>query len=177
LLQFPEPENLNEWVYNVLWFLTAPFLSFYFLQILTEPAKKRSIIWLTAIVSLFFMVNFSADWISGEPEKLYSISASATCLCITIWCFLYYHKVLTNVSAGNILQNFDFWLVSGFLLTFLGGLFIVFTYLPLSIFVYQNSTFDGRNLLTIVWSVFNILLFLSAVVTLIVSIWINSRGR
>lgn len=143
----------NNWLYNIFYLITICVLSYYFYKILNTRRKKVAVILLlmcnlvTFIVSDIIVNNFFKEF----NDKIYAICF----ICIVIYALLYFDQLLRNVTEQNILYQFDFWLVSGYLIYFLGSFIIILFYRSVDI----N---DSGN----VWALQNIILFLSSVITL-----------
>lgn len=164
----------NNWVYNLL-FLLPDTLLFYFFYLTLGPARKRTVVTLLALLNVsVFTVN---DFVLNQFNEFNSFCNSCFSLSIVICVLMYFHQVLTNISEKDILLDFDFWLIAGYLLYFLGSFFIVVTYDYLASRIQQHATFEQQTQLGNVWGVGNILLFLSASLTLIGNLWTQRRER
>ena len=148
------PANIeNNWLYNIFYLITICVLSYYFYKILNNRIKKYIIIFLLFVNVIFFVI---IDIISGMFYQGFNEHVYAICfISIVVYCLLYFDQLLRNVSENNILYQFDFWLVSGYLIYFLGCFIIIL--------FYRSVAIDQRG---IIWSLQNIILFLSAAVTL-----------
>lgn len=156
-------EQVNRVLYNLFFFITICTLSYYFNKVFITRLKKN----ITIIIFLLHLVIFAHT--SLVSHKLYEINNSVyaiTYLSIIIYALTYFDQLLRNVSEMNILHNLEFWLASGYLLYFLSCFFIIL--------FYGNAEVDQRGIL---WSIQNIILFLSAVLTISGSIWINYQQR
>ena len=143
----------NNWLYNIFYFITICVLSYYFYQILNNKIKKYIVIFLLVINVILFIFY---DLVLGLFYHGFNEHAYAICfISIVVYALLYFDQLLRNVSEQNILYEFNFWLVSGYLLYFLGCFIIILFYKSVSV--------DDRGS---IWSLQNIILFLSSVVTL-----------
>jgi hypothetical protein len=155
----------NNWLYNIFYLITICILSYYFYKILNNKIKKYVIIFLLVInvilfvfydiiSGLFYYVFY--DIISGLFYHGFNEYVYAICfISIVVYALLYFDQLLRNVNEHNILYEFNFWLVSGYLLYFLGCFIIIL--------FYRSVNVDERGS---IWSLQNIILFLSSVVTL-----------
>lgn len=162
-------ESNNNWAYNILYFLTIFFLSFYMYR--TFITIKSKIITL----SLLFIniINFFLNDLLFKQKLFDSFVSSISVLSLIILIFLYFQQLLRNVNEENILLDFDFWLLSGYLFYFLGSFFIILSWSHLSSRVVNELTAEQKEQFSILWGVHNILLFLSALITLIGNVWIT----
>lgn len=154
----------NNWLYNLFFFVTIIVLSYYFFNLIDSRNKKTAILVILLVnVGLFIW----HDIISQKFYDNYNHYVVAVCfLSIIIYSFLYFHQLVTNVGHRNILIDFDFWLVSGYLLYFLGAFF--------AILFYKNASIEQRAIL---WGLQNIVLFLSALITLSGNLWISHKKK
>jgi hypothetical protein len=166
-------QNNNNWVYNLFYFLTIFFLTFYMYQnFITARSKIISLALL-----LVNVINYFLNDLIFKQQLFNSFATSVSFLSLILLIFLYYQQVLRNVTELNILLDFDFWLISGYLLYFLGSFFIIIFWSELSSQVVLKATKVQQDQFNLLWSVHNILLFLSAIIALISSIWIRSYQK
>ena len=120
------------------------------------------------IVTCLFFVNLllfiQYNIFLSQLYEINTLVYSVTFLSMVIYALFYFEQVLSTVSELNILKQFDFWLISGQLLYFLSAFFIIVFYV--------NIEISQRALL---WSLQNVILFLSAGLTLSGSLWIASQ--
>jgi hypothetical protein len=148
------PETvLNNWLYNVLYFITICVLSLYFYRVLDTTIKKNIVMFLCiGNVVLFIIYNvLLGRFFSDYNQHVYSINF----LSIVIYALFYFDQLLRNVSEINILHRFSFWLISGYLLYFLGCFSIILFYTTIP--VLQRGY---------MWSLQNIILFVSSLIIL-----------
>ena len=142
----------NNWVYNILYFITICILSYYFYHVLNNKIKKNIVIFLFIVNLILFMVfDIVLHRFYVFNEYVYAICF----LSIVVYSLFYFDQLLRNVTELNILFQFDFWLISGYLLYFLGCFFIILYYLTIPV------TERGPT-----WALQNIILLLSSVITL-----------
>ena len=152
---------LNRIIYNIYFFITISVFSYYFKSLVSTKTKK-DIVNLLFIINLILFINICI--ISHQLFEINNYFYAINYLTIVIYSLLYFHDVLKNVNEIKLLHQFDFWLVSGYLLYFLSCFFIIF--------FYENIDISLRATL---WSLQNIILFLSSVITISASIWIYQK--
>ena len=123
---------------------------------------KRYIIVGLLILNGAMFVKLSV--VSHQMVEINNYSYAITYGTIVVYALLFFDQVLRNVSELNILHQFDFWLASGYLMYFLGSFFIIL--------FYDNVEVKYRSIL---WSVKNIILLFSSLLTLAGTLWINYR--
>ncbi len=177
VLSFPRHDlrRYNEWVYNLLFFFTGLSLAYYFLKTFTDPRRKKQVYWMTLVVSLAYAASYIQDLPSPKPAAFYSYAIAGSFLSVVICCLFYFHQLLTSYREQTPLRNPDFWLVSGFFLCYFGNFFIVLSFRYFSFIAGDNPTQQQRDMFTVLWSAHNLLLFGSAMLTLIFTLWINYR--
>ena len=156
-------DMVNILTYNVFFFITVCFFSWYFKSVLVSKPKK-------IVINIIFLINLAVFInISLVSHQLFGINNyvyAITYLSIVVYALLYFDHVLRNVNELNLLHQFDFWLVSGYLLYFLSCFFIIL--------FYDNIEINQRAML---WSLQNIILFISSVFTLSGSLWIRYQKK
>lgn len=151
--------GLNNMIYNLFFFTTISVVSYYFRSLSFDKPKNIIISSLFFInVILFIKSNFIDQQFFQYNTGVYAI----TFLSIVIYALFYFDHVIRNVNELNLLHQFDFWLISGYLFYFLSSFFIIL--------FYHNMNVAERGIL---WSLQNIILFLSSVLTLTGSLWIH----
>lgn len=155
--------SVNRLIYNAFFFITICVFSFYFKSLLSNKTKKY-------IVNILFLLNLIIFIISSIiSQQFFDINNyvyAAIYLSIVIYALLYFDEVFRNVNESNLLHQFDFWLVSGYLLYFLSCFFIIL--------FYDNVEINQRAAL---WSLQNIILFFSSLFTIFGSVWIHYQKK
>jgi hypothetical protein len=123
---------------------------------------KRYVIVGLFILNLAMFVKLSV--VSHQMLEINNYTYAITYGTIVIYVLLFFDQVLRNVSELNILHQFDFWLASGYLMFFLSCFFIIL--------FYDNVEVKDKSIL---WSVQNIILLFSCLLTLSGALWINYR--
>lgn len=152
---------LNRILYNLYFFITISVFSYYFRSLLSTKTKKN-IVNILFIINLILFINICL--VSHQLFEINNYFYGITYLTIIVYALLYFHDVLKNVNEIKLLHQFDFWLVSGYLLYFLSCFFIIF--------FYENVDISLRATL---WSLQNSILFLSSLLTMCASIWIYQK--
>ncbi|MEO6914570.1 MAG: hypothetical protein ABI151_02085 [Chitinophagaceae bacterium] len=159
----------NNWIYNLLILPAMLAIGYYFHQTFTGKISRHLSMALVAVNLIY----------SGLRNLTYtriiifdSVGYSLLSISVSMLCFAYFYQLLRNVNENKLWADFDFWIVSSMLLYFLGGFFIFLFYNIL-----DSNTYEERELLSILWSVHNVLLFLSSLIMLYGCIWINYRNR
>ena len=159
-LSYVKTRGDNNYLYNLFFFISICVFSYYFYNILTGRIKKYIVSFLF-VLNLFLFIEY--DIVLGQFHDTYNNYATATCyLSIVIYCLFYFNQLLRNVNEVNILHEFDFWLISGYLLYFLGAFFIIL--------IYKDKNESER---AIIWAFQNIILFTSAIIALTGNLWIK----
>ncbi len=155
---------LNNWSYNLLFILQILVLSWYYHFLITGYRKRlfivASIVLNTAMFVYFDIVQ--QTFFSMFNSIVYGISF----ISVVVYSLFYLHQLLADVKDENILLNFDFWLISGYLVYFLGS-FIIVIY-------YENADVMRRGNM---WAMQNIILTLCAIVSLLAGISIAHKKK
>jgi len=159
----------NNWLYNIHYFLSAVVMGYYFNNILVSKSKKKIVIVLFSLVAVNFIIT---DFILTKTY-FNSTSTAFLFLSMVIASLMYLHELLINMSEKNILLNFNLWLISGYIIYFLGGFFIILSYSYLT----DKLTYDQETILGDLWSVLNVLLFVTSIITLSSHLWITYRKK
>jgi hypothetical protein len=162
----------NRWVYNLVYLQSAIAICYYFHQLFSSDKKKFVIKCLIAVNVIYFLIN---NIVFGRLELFDSVGYAILSASVSIMGFFYFYDVLKNVRIRQF--DFNFYLVSAFLVYFLVSFAIFLTYHNLTNRILDTYTDEERKLLTMLWGVHNILLFLSAMTTLMGSVWIIYRNR
>lgn len=164
----------NIWAYDAVALLTTVCLGAYFYRLFQSPAKKRNVLLLIASSLLYFLLK---NTVFIQPRLFDSIGYSIVSASVAVYVFMYFHQLLKNVTEASILRDFNFWLASGYLIYFVGSFIIFLSYYYFTAKILQSYTKNERDLLTALWGVHNLLLFISALSLLVGSLWLNSRKK
>ena len=164
----------NIWMYETVALLTAVFISHHFYRALQSARKKKVVIALLGIYLIYAVVRqLTIEGVRMFDSFGYSIISAS----IAVYVFMYFHQVLQKVTKVSILKYLNFLLASGYLVYFVGCFIIFVTYYYFTALVIKTLTKEQSALLTNLWGLHNVLLFISAVSFLIGSLWINSRKK
>lgn len=160
---YTKEDSINKLIYNIFFFITICLISYYFKSILFNRMKRHIINFLLVInVMLFIRSDLVFHQLFEYNTEVYGI----TFLSIVIYALFYFDEVIRNVNELNLLHQFNFWLVSGYLLYFLSSFFII-------LFYYEVDIANRASL----WSLQNFILFLSSLNTIVGSLWINYQKK
>ena len=164
----------NIWMYDSVAFLTAIFISHHFYRLLQSPKKKKVVLVLFCV----YLVHTVMREITMEGERLFdSFGYAIVSASIAIYVFMYYHQILQKVTAQSILYDFNFWLASSYLVYFVGNFIIFASYYYFTTLIIKTLTKEQTSLMTTLWGLHNVLLFISAASFLTGSLWINFRKK
>lgn len=152
-----DPKDNNNWLYNIHYFLSAVVFGYYFKSIISGY-KRKLVIKISCLITLVVLV---ATIYFSHPD-FNSAGNAFFFLFVTFCTFVYYNQTFSSITEENILRDFDFWLVSGYLIYFLGSFFIIVTYKYLT----DNFSEEQTVILGDLWSIQNILLLISSGIAL-----------
>lgn len=166
----------NNFYYSLLYVVNSIGWGIYFYHLFNNRLKK-----FTAIgVGLLTILYFSLQNLILKPERNfdslgYVISSSG----IVILVFLYLHQVLSNVRGGSLSMNFDFWIICSQLIYNLGafGIFLTYNHFTTRYTSSSYNNFENQILLTSLWGLHNVLLFLASLLTWVGALWIVYREK
>ena len=165
----------NIQLYNLLCLLTSFSLGAYFYTVLHKRWKKILVLIFCAANGAYYVFNNVVEDGQAVFDSLAYVILSST---LVILIFMFMHEVMSNVKEEPLSMNFDFWFVASQLLYFMGGFVIFLTYGSMTWKVLSKDALsDYTNVLTWVWGVHNVLLFLSALITLGSIAWISYRRK
>lgn len=162
------------WLYNIHAFLTITFLGFYFRSLFLSRVKTNLATLLCLLIGLYLVVK---NIVLKDFQLFDSIGYSLVSAAIVFFVLMYFHQLLSNVTDQNIFRNFNFWLSSGYLVYFAGSFIIFLSYYYLTKKILDSYTPQERELLTTLWGVHNMLLFVSSFSLLIGSLWLTYRKK
>ena len=164
-----EDDKDNNWLYDIHYFISAIVFGYYFYNLLVNKTNKQIIIVLFSLVVFNFILS---DFILRH-SFFNSFSNSFLFLAVIIASLFYFHELLARLTEKNILLNFNLWVVSGYLVYFLGSFLIILSYSYFS----NKLTIADRVILGDLWAVQNVLLFLTSVLTLCSFLWIAFQTK
>ncbi len=154
---------LNNWSYNLLFLVNICVFSYYFGSLL-QSRKKKNVVVACCIINILLLVYFDVSGNLFTDFNGYAYGVSF--ITIVVYALFYFHQLLENVTEENLLLNFDFWLVCGYLFYFLGTFFIVIYYENVGLMQKAN-----------VWGIQNGILFICSIIMLLAYLRIDKKYR
>lgn len=164
----------NIWIYNLAALFAIVFIGIYFYHVFESRTKKNTVLTLVGLYTVYALIK---NVFLREISFFDSVGYSLVSAFIAVIVFMYFHQLLKRVSEHDILRQFNFWLASGYLIYFVGSFIIFVSYYYLTQKIINTYTKPERDLLTALWGVHNVLLFISAFSLLIGSLWLTYRKR
>jgi hypothetical protein len=141
----------NNFIYNFIYLLTNFIIGRYYYLTFEAPIKKKIVILACALSSFIFLYILVIKYNFSNIFNGYA--NGAIFLTIVIYCFLYFHQLLTSIKEGDLLHSFDFWICCSYLLYFLSAFFII---------IYYESTDEYKR--ANLWILQSVILFISSLV-------------
>jgi hypothetical protein len=162
--------------YDILCLLTSICFSIYFFYALKVIWKKIVSIALCATQIVYYILS---NVLFKNAPLFDSMGYVILSMGIVIMIFMFLHQTLGHITEESLSLNFDFWFTSSQLIYFLGSfiIFLTFNYLTRKIMPTENYSPENRILLTRLWGVHNVLLFLSSLLTTSSVVWIASHKK
>ena len=155
-------------------FLPVRGRGIYFYRLLQAPQKKKTVVLFTIFYLVYALIrNFTLTQVRLFDSMGYSIVSAS----IATYVFMYFHQLLKNVTGASILAEFNFWLASVYLIYFVGSFIIFVSYGYLTNKILSTYTKQETHLLTALWGLHNILLFISAISLLTGCLWLTYRKK
>lgn len=164
----------NTWIYNLLYLPAVVAICYYFHEIFYSRRSKAIVKFLIALNVIYFAGRII---LFGKLVILDSFGYSLLSISVSFLSFVYFYQLLRHVNELKVWANFDFWLISSYLLYFLGSFFIFSLYANLTYNILDTYTHEQRIQLSVLWGVHNVLLFLSSVITLVGSLWVAYHNK
>jgi len=164
----------NNWIYNLLYLPGVVAICYYFHETFYSRRNKAIVNFFITLNIIYFVVRMI---VFGKLVILDSFGYSLLSISVSFLSFVYFYQLLRHVNEFKVWANFDFWLISSYLLYFLGSFFIFLLYSNLTYNILDTYTYEQRSLLSVLWGVHNVLLFLSSVITLVGSLWVAYHNR
>lgn len=166
--------NYNIWIYDLTALLTCVCIGVYFYQ-LYQTRQKKLVVLLLALAYIGYTIFRN---LTIEGLRLFdSIGFSLASASVVIYVFMYFHQLLKNVSEISILKDFNFWLAAGYLIYYVGSFIIFVSFYYLTNKVMSSMSRSDTRLLTALWGLHNVLLFLGALSLLTGSLWVIYRKK
>ena len=165
----------NTFVYNYLLLpLSIILLPLYFQKIINN-SKKRNII--QALTYINLSVFIGRLFLSKQNIFFDSIGFALLGLTVVICCYLFFNQKINEISEQPIYEDFDFWVVCSFFISYSGSFLIFLTYYYLTNRIYLNEKMDDSILITFLWGIPNILSLASSLFTLTGFLWVRYHRK
>ncbi|MDE3213132.1 MAG: hypothetical protein KGM98_07850 [Bacteroidota bacterium] len=149
------------------------FFAGYFMDIFLKQYRK--VVWILFTLNGLLFV-FKIAFIPRQ-EVFDSIGFATLSISVLVFCFMYFRQLLNEVSEKPIFGNFNFWVVCSFFISYSGSFLVFLTYYYLTEKISTDYVDKTRHLLTVLWGIPNVLLFISGIFTLTGAIWTNYRRK
>ena len=163
-------------LYDFLFLLSSVCLTTFFYLLYSSLTKKIIAIVIGASEACYFVFH---DIINSPSPLFDSVAFVILSSGIMIMIFMYIHGLVANISDEPLLSTFDFWFVSGQIIYHLGSfiIFLTFNYLTKKILPAELYSHENRAVLTKLWGVHNVLLFLGSLLTTGGVAWISFHKK
>lgn len=163
----------NSLLYSYIYLLNSVGWSLFFFFTFKDPVRKA----ISLVPGLITLIYFIQKVVLSEFDRVFDSIGYVICSTgIVLLLFLYFQYLLANVKSERPSMNFNFWLSCSQLVYNLGAFAIFLTYNHFTLRILDDYTPEKRSILTSLWGVHNLLLFLSSIIILIALVWI-SRNR
>jgi hypothetical protein len=162
-------------IYNLLNLITVIFFGLYFCSIISSVKKRIAMGAMCLLIAIYFIkMN-----LFPSPESIFDSTGQVLLSAvILIMVFFFMAQLLQNVNEESLSMNFDFWFSSAQLTYYLATFFIFLTFRYLTKKVIDGDYLDqDRELLTKLWAVHNVILFLSSSIIAGSTLWIRYRSK
>jgi len=165
----------NSYLYSLLYVTTSVGFGFYFYALFESRVKK----WFALFPGLITLVYYVSKTIAGGEPLFPSIGFVISSTGIILLIFIYLNQLMTHVKEDSLSLNFDFWFICSQLVYHLGAfsIFLTYNHLTTKILPTEHYSAKNRELLTYLWGVHNVLLFLGSLLTWFGIVWIVYRRR
>jgi hypothetical protein len=148
-------------------------ISAYFYSIITIGRLRKMTI-LIFILNLLVFINYI---FSSKNNYFNSLGFALLSFSTVIYSFLFFRQKINDISEKPIYEFPDFWVACSYLISYSGSFLVFLTYYYLTQKLYLSYSKKQEHLLTLLWGIPNILLFLSSLFTLTGLIWIQYRRK
>lgn len=164
--------EVNTHFYNLLYLLTGVFMGAYFFFLLAAAWKKVLAVALVAGTLLHYVIYS----VIGTQPYFDSGGYALTSIGIVILLFIHLHQLLQNITEEPLSMNFGFWFSCVLLFYHLGAfaIFLSYNYFTRRLF-HHGHTDEIGYILTHLWIVHNVILFLSGIMAAYRILWISRR--
>lgn len=167
--------SINTYLYNFLYLFSSLCLGGYFYSFFKSKIKRGIAITFCATTILYYIVKS----IMLNEQLFDSVGYVISSFGIIVMIFMCLHQIMTHVSEESLSLNFDFWFISSQLIYHLGafGIFLTFNWLTQKILPSEYYVKENRIMMSNLWGVHNVLLFLGSLLTWSGLLWIAYRRR
>ncbi len=165
--------KINTHFYDAILLESILFLFLYFYSLL-KGIKRKKFVWILLGLNI---AGYTYQQVFADREFFNSLGYSLLYISVIGLIFLYFHQTFRQIGQMNHLHSFDFWVVSGFVTVFFGGIFIMLTYYSISHKTWPNYAFSDTKHLALLWRVYGSFHFISFLTTLYGTVWIISRRK
>jgi len=164
----------NNYIYSITYVITGLSLSYYFQDLYLLKWKRVVAVACGGVTLIYYLRSLQENDILFD-----SLGFVITSTGVVVLIFLYFHQIFTNVTEEQLFLNFDFWFICSQLIYHLGsfGVFLTFQRLTERVITEKNYELPFRNMLTYLWGIHNVLLFLGSLLTGGGLLWIAYHRR
>lgn len=171
-----EDSDQNTQWYSFIYLVTGIGWGLYFWSLLIHQSLKAiGIITIVVIICYFFIVNI----LLTPPVVFDSLGFVIGSTAIILMIFIYFYQLLASVKEEPLSLNFDFWICCSQFIYHLGafGIFLTYNHFTTRYISAPYNNSENQELLTYLWGVHNVLLFLASLLTWVGVLWIVYRRK
>lgn len=158
----------NIWLYDIVALGGIICFGRYFYLTLKTKIKKNISLFLV-IVNIAYAIY--RHFIVRDYQLFDSIEYVILSATVVFLSLFYIHDFFYKMDEKNVIKTPDFWLVSFYLIYFLGSFVIFLTFEYFTNKILESYTVTERNILTLLWGYHNVLLFFCAIASLTGILW------
>jgi len=164
----------NIGIYNVFLLFNLTIICYYFFKILIFRFKNIFIglVYLLGVVYIIIKNLVFKDYGLFDSIGFSSLSAITV-----LFSLFYYRQILKKIDDTVIYYTLDFWIISALFTYNLGAFLIFLSFYFLTDRIIDSYSDSERDLLTLLWGLHNILLFISSIVLIFGNIWRRFRKK
>lgn len=165
-------EDVNTHFYNLHYLLTGVCMGGYFFLQLESTWKKGLALGLSLGTALYYLMTS----VVGTQPYFDSLGYVIVSMGIVILLFLHLRQLLQRITDERLFMNFAFWFSCVLLFYHVGAfaIFLSYNYFTHKLLAIGNS-YEISIILTYLWIVHNVILFLGGLVTAYGMVWISRR--
>lgn len=162
----------NNYIYSITYVITSLSLSYYFQDLYFSKWKRVVAAACGGATLIYYLLSLQDKDILFDSLGFVIASTG-----VVIFVFLYFHQIFTNVTEEKLLLNFDFWFICSQLIYHLASFGVFLTFQRLTERVITEKNIELRLMLTYLWGIHNVLLFLGSILTGGGLLWIAYHRR